>query len=178
MAGRRGKKKVDPAELSEQEQNQMARDIVTRQLAMMDRSRAQLAATLERKGIPEVVADEVLSRYEELGLIDDVHFAEALTRTRFNQKGASRRAIAAELQKKGVDRDIIEEATSQIDPDAELEAAVELASKKLRSGGGNPDTLERRAYALLARRGFGAGVCGTALRAAQDRVRAEQEDEA
>ena len=72
----------------------------------------------------------MLSRYEEIGLIDDEHFAEVLTRTRFTQKRASRRAIAAELEQKGVDREIIERVITQIDPDSEFQAAVELASKK------------------------------------------------
>jgi regulatory protein len=171
MAGRRT---PDVSELSRVEQRQMARDIVTRQLAMMDRSRVQLERTLARKGIPSDVSEEVLSRYEELGLIDDEHFAEVLARTRFAQKGASRRAIAAELEQKGVDRDIIEHATAQIDADAEFGAAVELASKKLRGAGGKPETLYQRTYAMLARRGFGAGVCSSALRVAREKVDAER----
>ncbi|PWF25793.1 regulatory protein RecX [Ancrocorticia populi] len=170
MASRR---KPEIGELDREEQGRLARDIVTRQLAMMDRSRAQLERTLVRKGMPEDVIDEVLSHYEEIGLIDDEHFAEVLTRTRFTQKRASRRAIAAELEQKGVDREIIERVITQIDPDSEFQAAVELASKKLRAGGGNPETLNRRTYALLARRGFSSGMCSSALRQAREQVELE-----
>lgn len=92
----------EPRELSIEEQREKARDIVVRQLAMMDRSRAQLSEALERRGIGPEVADEILERFEEIGLIDDAHFAEVLTRTRFAEKGASRRAILSELQRKGV----------------------------------------------------------------------------
>ena len=68
MASRR---KPEIGELDREEQGRLARDIVTRQLAMMDRSRAQLERTLVRKGMPEDVIDEVLPRYEGSGLIDD-----------------------------------------------------------------------------------------------------------
>ena len=50
MASRR---KPEIGELDREEQGRLARDIVTRQLAMMDRSRAQLERTLVRKGMPE-----------------------------------------------------------------------------------------------------------------------------
>lgn len=161
---------VEPRELSIEEQREKARDIVVRQLAMMDRSRAQLAEALERRGICADVVDEILERFEELGLIDDAHFAEVLTRTRFAEKGASRRAILAELQRKGVARDLAEQALAQIDPEDELEAAVTLAMKKLRSTSGNPDTLTRRTYAALARKGFDPEQCSQALREAEVRL--------
>ncbi|MGO1591172.1 MAG: regulatory protein RecX [Ancrocorticia sp.] len=171
------RRKPDVQELSREEQSQLARDIVTRQLAMMDRSRVQLERTLARKEIPADVGEEVLARYEELGLIDDRHFAEVLTRTRFAEKGASRRAIAAELEQKGVERSIIEQAAEQIDSDAEFEAAVDLASKKLRIAGGKPETLYQRTYAMLARRGFSSGMCSSALRTARERLDSEQDQE-
>ncbi len=160
----------EPRELSIEEQREKARDIVVRQLAMMDRSRAQLSEALERRGIGPEVADEILERFEEIGLIDDAHFAEVLTRTRFAEKGASRRAILSELQRKGVARDLAERALEQIDPEDELEAAVTLAMKKLRSTSGNPDTLTRRTYAALARKGFDPEQCSQALREAQARL--------
>ncbi|MFT3943141.1 MAG: regulatory protein RecX [Ancrocorticia sp.] len=161
---------VEPRELSVEEQREKARDIVLRQLAMMDRSRAQLAEALERRGIGVDVIEEILGRFEEVGLIDDAHFAEVLTRTRFAEKGASRRAILAELQRKGVSRDLAEHALQQIEPEDELEAAVTLAMKKLRSTSGNPDTLTRRTYAALARKGFDPEQCSQALREAQARL--------
>ncbi len=161
---------LEPRELSIEEQQEKARDIVVRQLAMMDRSRAQLAEALERRGICAEVIDEVLLRFEELGLVDDAHFAQVLTRTRFAEKGASRRAILSELQRKGVARDLAEQALAQIDPEDELEAAITLAMKKLRSTSGNPDTLTRRTYAALARKGFDPEQCAQALREARARL--------
>ncbi|MFT0847860.1 regulatory protein RecX [Actinomycetaceae bacterium L2_0104] len=158
--------------MSIEEQREKARDIVVRQLAMMDRSRAQLAQALERREISEEVCREVLEHFEEIGLIDDAHFAEVLTRTRFAEKGSSRRAILDELQRKGVARDLAEQAVEQIDEDEEFEAAVHLAMKKLRTASGKPETLLRRTYATLARRGFNPGQCSRALREAESRLKA------
>ncbi len=168
-SARRGQT-AESNELSIEEQREKAREIVVRQLAMMDRSRAQLSEALERRGIGPEVADEILERFEEIGLIDDAHFAEVLTRTRFSEKGASRRAILVELQRKGVSRDIAEHALEQIDPEEELEAAVRMAMKKLRSASGNPDTLKQRTYAALARKGFDPEQCSQALREARARL--------
>lgn len=176
MAHRGGGRRVDVAALSREEQLSYGRDVVMRQLAMMDRSRAQLAEALARREVPDDVAEEVLQRFEEVGLIDDAHFADVLTRTRFNGKGASRRAITMELRRKGVAQDVAQAAVEQIDPDAELDVAIRLAEKKLRAGGGNPATLDQRAYSLLARRGFSPAQCSKALAEARHRLGEQRED--
>ena len=53
--------------------------------------------------------------------------------------------------------------------------ARQLADFDLRAAaGGKPETLYQRTYAMLARRGFGAGVCSSALRVAREKVDAER----
>ncbi len=160
------------AETREQERSR-AHAIVMRQLAMMDRSRAQLADALRRRDVQEQIAEETLDHFESIGLIDDAHFAQVLTRSRFAARGASRRAIREELRRKGVDGDLAERALSAIGEEEEDAAAVELALRKLRAGTGNPQTLRRRVYATLARRGFSAEQCTNALRQAEARLASE-----
>ncbi|MCI1675978.1 MAG: recombination regulator RecX [Ancrocorticia sp.] len=166
---RRGKTR-DISELSHEEQLQYARGIVTRQLAMMDRSRAQLAAALARRGVPDAVAEQVVRQFEEAGLVDDAHFAAAIARTRFSEKQLSRRAIAAELRRKGVADEFVEAAVAQITPDEEAAAAITLAEKKLRSESGDWEGVVRRVYGLLARRGFSASQSSHAIREASKRI--------
>ena len=149
---------------------ELARDIVTRQLAMMDRSRWQLEQALAKRGISPEVSAEVLDWFAEHGLVDDVHFAEVLVRTRLVEKKASKRALADELRRKGVHGDLIEEALSSIGDDEEYENAIEVAVKKLRIASGNPATLERRVYATLARKGFSPSICSAALNEAKHRL--------
>ena len=147
-------------ELSRSEWLEKGRAIVVRQLSMMDRSRRQL--------------DEAMAkRYTELGLIDDAHFADALVQTRLAGAGTSRRVIAEELRRKGIDADIVEAAVGVIDDAEELGTATRLALKRLERGSGDRASLQQRVYAALTRRGFSHDVCSTALRQANELLGAE-----
>ena len=52
----------------------VARTIVLDQLTVRARSRAELATTLARRGVPDDVAVSVLDRMEEVRLVDDAAF--------------------------------------------------------------------------------------------------------
>jgi len=137
---------------------------------MMDRSRQQLSEAMERRDVPADVREEVLDHFTSIGLIDDAHFARALVRTRFSETGASRKAMCEELRRKGVDRGIVDAVIESVGDEAELEAAVAVAEKRLSRGGGDPRTLDRRVYAALARRGYPPETCSRALREAHERL--------
>lgn len=151
-----------------------ARDIVTRQLAMMDRSRKQLLDAMCQRGVDDETAHSVLDWFAGHGLVNDEQFAEVLVRTRLAEKHASRRAIAEELRRKGVDSQIIEDAVNAISDEDEYENALQIAVKKLRIASGNPATLRQRTYASLARRGFSPDHCSRALAEAESFVAASQ----
>lgn len=138
-----------------QEKVEAARDIVLRRLDRSLTSRATLAELLARREVEEAVAEEVLDRLEAAGLIDDGAYAAMVARTRFAEKGASRRVIAQELSRKGIAAVHIEAALDQIDEDDEQEAARALLRKKLRTTRGlEPEVRKRRAVAFLARKGY------------------------
>lgn len=148
-------------------------DIIMRQLAMMDRSRYQLMQALSRRDIHRDVAEELLRRFEEAGLVDDRKFAYSYVRSRTMAGAHSRRKLALELQRKGIEKPLIEEALSTLSTAEEEQAAYEFALKKLKARSGKPETLYQRTYAALARRGYSAEVCSAALR----RARAEQDND-
>jgi len=160
-------------ELSRSEWLEKGRAIVVRQLSMMDRPRRQLDEAMAKRGVPDDVRSEVLDRYTELGLIDDAHFADALVQTRLAGAGTSRRVIAEELRRKGIDADIVEAAVGVIDDAEELSTATRLALKRLERGSGDRASLQQRVYAALTRRGFSHAVCATALRQANELLGAE-----
>ncbi|MDQ2790879.1 MAG: recombination regulator RecX, partial [Actinomycetota bacterium] len=54
-----------------------AQGICLRLLTARPRSRAELADALRRRGIPEEVGEPVLDRLSQVGLVDDVAFAES-----------------------------------------------------------------------------------------------------
>lgn len=127
--------------------------------------------------MPESVREAVLDRLAEVGLINDADFANRWTASRHGMKGLSRRAVSAELSRKGVDSHIIEDATSQITDADELDAATKLAVTKLRAGRGIEEArLTRRVLGALARKGYSPQIAWAAIRAAHDELGEEPPD--
>jgi regulatory protein len=114
---------------------------------------------LVRKGIDAEVIDQVLSRLDAVGLIDDKSFAEVWVRSRHTYEGLGRKAIAAELRRKGVDDTVATEALTNVDYGAEEERARLLVRKKLRTlGAADHPTKVRRLVGMLARKGYTQGM--------------------
>ncbi|MFJ9247383.1 recombination regulator RecX [Streptomyces sp. NPDC101776] len=165
----RAEKEEPPADPAER-----ARGICLRLLTGNPRTRKQLADALRKREIPDEVADEVLSRFEEVGLINDGAFADAWVESRHHGRGLARRALAQELRTKGVDSTLIDEAVSQLDPDQEEATARELVDRKLRSTQGlDRDKRLRRLAGMLARKGYSQGM---ALRVVRQALEEEGED--
>ena len=149
--------KLDVGQKSEIELEAVARAVVLRQLTMAPRSRTQLATKLTLREIPVDVAQRVLDRFEQVGLVDDAAFAAGWVRARQATRG--RRALAHELRAKGIDDDLAAQALDVIGDDAERQAAAELVARRLPATRGlERDRRIRRLVAMLARRGFGGGL--------------------
>ncbi|MGI5136453.1 MULTISPECIES: recombination regulator RecX [unclassified Streptomyces] len=156
----------DPAE--------RARAICLRLLTGAPRTRKQLADALRKREVPEDVADEVLSRFEDVGLIDDSAFADAWVESRHHGRGLARRALAQELRTKGVDSALIDEAVGRLDSEQEEATARELVARKLRGTRGlDRDKRLRRLAGMLARKGYSEGM---ALRVVRQALEDEGED--
>ncbi|HEY9441407.1 MAG TPA: recombination regulator RecX [Streptomyces sp.] len=153
---------------------EQARDICLRLLTGSPRTRKQLADALHKREIPEEAADAVLSRFEDVGLIDDAAFAGAWVESRHRGRGLARRALVRELRTKGVDPALIDEALEQLDPEQEEETARALVARKLGSTRGlDRDKRLRRLAGMLARKGYGEGM---ALRVVRRALEQEGED--
>ncbi|MEV0494867.1 recombination regulator RecX [Streptomyces atratus] len=153
---------------------EQARNICLRLLTGTPRTRKQLADALRKREIPDEAAEEVLSRFEDVGLIDDAAFADAWVESRHHGRGLARRALVRELRTKGVDSAVIDEAVGQLDSEQEEETARELIARKLRSTRGlERDKRLRRLAGMLARKGYGEGM---ALRVVRQALEAEGED--
>ncbi|MFF4500451.1 recombination regulator RecX [Streptomyces sp. NPDC001401] len=151
-----------------------ARAICLRLLTGTPRTRKQLADALRKREIPDDAAEEVLSRFEEVGLINDSAFADAWVESRHHGRGLARRALAQELRTKGVDSTLIDAAVSQLDSEQEEETARELVARKLRSTRGlDRDKRLRRLAGMLARKGYSEGM---ALRVVRQALEEEGED--
>ncbi|MET7937462.1 recombination regulator RecX [Streptomyces sp. NPDC005322] len=153
---------------------EQARAICLRLLTGTPRTRKQLADALRTRGIPDDAAQEVLSRFEDVGLIDDAAFAGAWVESRHHSRGLARRALARELRTKGVDSVLIDDAMGQLDADQEERTARELVERKLRATRGlDREKRLRRLAGMLARKGYSEGL---ALRVVRRALEEEGED--
>jgi len=136
-----------------------ARQICLRLLTIAPRTRAQLAQALHRRGVPAEAAETVLSRFADVGLIDDAAFARAWVESRHHSRGLSRRSLSAELRRQGIESEEIREAVDTLDPEQEVATARRLVEQKMAGTRGQPSEVRvRRAAGALARKGYPAGL--------------------
>lgn len=138
-------------------------------LALRPRSVVELRRKLIQKGEPVEAVDDAIERLKGQKVLDDEQFARQFARAKVVGAGASRRRIAMELGRKGVDR---ETADAAIDDLAEsegidLSASIhKVAARKWRSLSKLDDqTATRRLYGFLARRGFNPDEIRSAMQA-------------
>lgn len=138
--------------------------MVLNSLNYSPKTRQQLADLLADRGVSIEIADEVLDRFEEVGLINDGDYAFEWVRSRHQARGLSRKVLRLELVQKGVAPTLIDEALEQVTEDTELAAATALATKKLRSMKDVATTAQtRRCFSALARRGYGYEIAAIAI---------------
>jgi len=151
-----------------------ARAICLRLLTNRPRTRAELATALQRRRIPDDVAESVLGRFAEVGLIDDAAFARAWVESRHHSRGLARRALAAELRQRGISDGEVRSAVSLLGPQDEIAAARRLVDKRAAASRGQPwPARARQLMGMLARKGYSADVAAQVVREALDRERAD-----
>ncbi|MFM6939705.1 MAG: regulatory protein RecX [Rhodoluna sp.] len=147
---------------------QRARNVLLHQLARSAKSTHQLRQILEKREIPSEIAERVLERFTEVGLIDDAAYAETIVNSRRNIKGLSKSAIKRELNDKGVPSPLIEVATEAITSEDDLVLAQELAGRRIRQMTNlAAEVRHRRLVGYLGRKGFSSAVVFAAIRFAE-----------
>ncbi len=149
----------------------VARQVCLSLLELGPRTRAELAAALARREVPEEAAQEVLSRFAEVGMIDDALFSRMWVSSRHRGRGLAGRALSSELRRKGVDEDVVRDAVAELEPEVELATARELVRRRVPATRGlSADARVRRLAGLLARKGYPAGL---AFRVVREELAAE-----
>ena len=115
-------------------QTQDAREVAYQKamlfLGYRARSVNEVRENLRKHEIPEAVIDEVLGRLQEANLLNDREFAQAWVENRSTFRPRSRRALALELRRKGLDDDVVRDTLdAQVDENA---LALQAARKYLR----------------------------------------------
>lgn len=142
-----------------------AQRICLRLLTARPRSRVELAVALQKHGIPEEIAEPVLDRLGELGLVNDAALAEAAVYSGRGHRGLGKRVLNAELRRRGVPDDVAREALAAVRSEDEEQRARELVRRKLRTNTErDTETVARKLGAMLARKGYTEGLAWRVVR--------------
>ena len=133
----------------------VARSIGLNLLDAAPKTRAQLAEAMRKRGVPDDAANEVLDRFEQVGLLDDAAFANAWVTSRQSGRGLAPRALGNELRQRGIAEPLIAEAVGSVDSDDVEAAARDLVTRRARTTAGMPNAVRmRRLVAMLNRKGY------------------------
>lgn len=164
--GRAAEPPPDPvAEGPDADPESVARKILLDALTGAARSRRELRDKLAKREVPDELAERLLDRFTEVGLVDDEAFARSWVESRQRSRGLARRALAHELRRKGVDDETARTALDELDPVREEQTARALVRKKARSlRDVDRTTATRRLAGMLARKGYPAGLAFSVVR--------------
>jgi len=152
--------------------------VAARKLEAFDRAaaalgrRARSAHELERwllqRGFDRADVTDAVQRLTEIGAIDDSAFARAFARSRALGKGMSRRRLAQELSRRGVALPMADAAIAEVleEESVDERALLEGAARKKLAvlQGQSAETVKRRLYGYLARRGYDASDIAAVMR--------------
>ena len=140
-----------------------ARAVALRFLGYSARSRSEMQKRLERDEFaPEIIAT-VLAELEARNWVNDAQFARDWVEDRAERKKYGRGRLAAELRRKGVDKDEVTAALDTVEDADELARASAAAASRWKLSADETDreaihAEKRRVGAFLQRRGFGWGI--------------------
>ncbi len=120
-------------------------------LGYRPRSRREVVDYLRRKEVAPDQIEAVIIKLEAAGLVNDSDFAASWVASRQALKPRSKRVLTQELMQKGVSRDDIVESMSEIDPESELDALIEVAKRKSQL---SQYKEEKKLIAYLGRQGY------------------------
>ena len=138
--------------LQHEEAYERGKEIALRLITNRPRSIKEIRDRMREKDVEESARDRVITRFEELELLDDVAFARYWIdqRARFNPRGIP--MLRQELRQKGVDQQIIQDLLNELDNSS---AAMKAAEKKVRSlSRYGEEDFRKKLSGFLQRRGF------------------------
>ena len=126
-------------------------------LNIRPRSVAEFRDKLTRKKFAPEIISEVQEYCLRCGYLNDALFAKSWILSRLHSRPKSRRMIGIELEKKGLNKELIDTVMREngLTSDTDMESARKIAAgryEKLRAMDG--ETVKRRLSGFLARRGF------------------------
>ena len=148
-------------EIEDEDQRLTAHAVALRLLAAAPRSEKDLSDRLRRRGLDRKAVESAVGRMRELGYLDDTAYARFFVEARLASSPRSRRALAFELSRKGVDRELAAEASASSSDEDSAFAAAQRRLRALRNL--DHSSFARKLGAFLASRGFSYGTSRTTV---------------
>ena len=141
-------------------------------LGFRARSKQEVRKNLEKHEIPDPVIDFTLERLQENNLLNDQEFAKAWVENRNTFRPRSKRVVAMELNRKGLDSETIQEVLK--DNTGEDILAMDAARKYLRRVHGLAwQEFRQKLGGFLGRRGFSYDVCAPIVRSLWNEIHSD-----
>lgn len=139
-------------------------------LGIRARSEQEIRKNLEKHEVPPAVIEQTIERLREEHLVNDGQFAQEWVANRSEFRPRSRRALAVELKRKGLDESAIRSATEAVDEESLAYAAAQKRVRRLE--GLEWNEFRKKLGEFLARRGFAYDVIAPTVK----RLWAERDD--
>lgn len=121
-------------------------------LTRMDKTEADLRASLERAGFSELAVKEALEYVKSFGYVDDQRYAEKYVE--YNKLRKSRQKIRFELKNKGVDKKFIDSAIENCEDYDEITLIRKAILKKWKASEKPDEKQLNKLFGYLSRQGF------------------------
>ena len=132
------------------------KNTAVRLISYRPRSITEVRRHLDRKGYEAELIEAVIDQLQMVELLDDTAFARFWVEQRETFKPRSRMALQQELRQKGVSREVIKTALTDLN---EMDAARRAATAKTRSWTQLPEPdFRKKLGGFLQRRGFHYGI--------------------
>jgi regulatory protein len=145
-------------------ERERALELAYKALGRRERTVAELRRCLEGKRVGPEAIDEVVEELRVAGLLNDGRFARRFAEDKRALERWGSERIEADLRRRGVDPDLIDEAVGYQERGAELASAVVLLEERFPAPPGDDRTRDR-AWRLLVRRGYAPDLAYEAVRA-------------
>jgi regulatory protein len=157
-------------ELKQRDQHYACLNAALRYLTCRPRSKTEVENKLRQRGFSRNVVNGVIQVLKGKNLIDDASFARLWTENRQAFKPRSKRLIRQELRQRGIEAQLSDEATSDLDDE---DSAYRAALKKSRTLASlDHNEFRQRLARHLQLKGFSFGVIETVVERLWQELRA------
>jgi regulatory protein len=155
---------AQPRAHSDAESRRRALELALRMLNARERTEAELRSSLERRRFESDVVGDVVGTLVAEGLIDDTSYARRFADDRRLLDGWGSERIARDLDRRGIKRELVDEALVGHGHQEELAVAAALLDRRFPLPF-DSDRERDKAWRMLVRRGYEPELAYSAVRA-------------